>query len=698
MSILPSVLLLSLAARTAFAEVAIRVLGSEGLPVEGALVTLDDGTQRVSDAEGLVRFQDHHGQLLLQARHAWFQPLMRSCVDGDTLRLLARDPALEEVLVTAERDQYARPHPLSAATWQTHPREESLPARQVMDLLATAPGVAESGQGGLLQAWSVRGSGGQRVLGQLEGVPIVTERRAGTSLSFIDPLLLSSVTVVRGPASTYHGSGALGGVIDARLHMPEGAEVRTGWQSQGQQWWIQAGTGNERWSVALAHRRADGSETSVGERLPDQFEQWSAVLGHRRTTAAGLRLGLWLAPSLGQDIGKPNTRYPERETVYPLERHLLSRATLERPQHWSLALSAHPSLLRTDVRSSSGVSRVENRSTDLGLALSRQWKLPREWQGRLGVDWAGRRGVRAEESQFDAESGSHEQARTLDGQQDELAGWGTLRHTRLSGRLAGSSLIVGARANWIRQANRSASTASDNSRTAFVGASLPMGEHLELLANLGSGHRFPGLSERFYSGTTGRGSVLANAGLAPERSLSAETGLRIRTSRAGLTLTVFRAALRDWIERITLEDGSRSYRNLTEGTQRGMELEGHWDANSALRLEAGASVVRGRASDGTPLADSPTDRLQLGLHLNQRSWQGALRWQHRWALTRPGPGDVAIGPAEILDASLSRQLGSTLWLTASARNLLNRLWLPSADEQAVPAPGRSVGLELHWQP
>jgi len=45
---------------------------------------------------------------------------------------------------------------------------------------------------------------------------IVAERRAGATASFIDPLLLGVVNVVRGPYSSYYGSGALGGVRDRR--------------------------------------------------------------------------------------------------------------------------------------------------------------------------------------------------------------------------------------------------------------------------------------------------------------------------------------------------------------------------------------------------------------------------------------------------------------------------------------------------
>ena len=80
-----------------------------------------------------------------------------------------------------------------------------LPFVSIADLVAEAPGVSQNGQGGLFQTYSVRGVSRQRILTLVEGMRIVGERRAGVSASFLDPLLLGSVEVVRGPSSTYWG-------------------------------------------------------------------------------------------------------------------------------------------------------------------------------------------------------------------------------------------------------------------------------------------------------------------------------------------------------------------------------------------------------------------------------------------------------------------------------------------------------------
>ena len=76
-------------------------------------------------------------------------------------------------------------------------------------------GDALNGQGGLFQTYAIRGLSRHRVGSSFLGVPIYTERRAGTSASFIDPVLLESMTVVRGPATLLGGSGHLGGMVRA---------------------------------------------------------------------------------------------------------------------------------------------------------------------------------------------------------------------------------------------------------------------------------------------------------------------------------------------------------------------------------------------------------------------------------------------------------------------------------------------------
>ena len=99
---------------------------------------------------------------------------------------------------------------------------------------------------------------GYRVLTLVDGMKITHERRAGVATSFIDPLLMGGVDILRGPASTYYGSGALGGVVQIFPRRFEGLSIATGWESYGNETYQLVGWGDGTWSVGLARRDVDG--------------------------------------------------------------------------------------------------------------------------------------------------------------------------------------------------------------------------------------------------------------------------------------------------------------------------------------------------------------------------------------------------------------------------------------------------------
>lgn len=88
--------------------------------------------------------------------------------------------------------------------------------RNLADLLRDMPGVTTAG--GPRQAAAkpnVRGLGEGRVVMRIDGARQNFQARH-RGQSFVDPLLLEQVEVLRGPASTLHGSGAIGGVVNVR--------------------------------------------------------------------------------------------------------------------------------------------------------------------------------------------------------------------------------------------------------------------------------------------------------------------------------------------------------------------------------------------------------------------------------------------------------------------------------------------------
>ena len=324
----------------------------------------------------------------------------------------------------------ARRPPRSAPARRSSTRLAAIaPPTTVGDLIATLPGVSQNGQNGLFQTYSIRGVSRQRVMSLVEGVRVTSERRAGVSVSWIDPLLIGSVEVVRGPATTFYGSGALGGTI--QLFPTNSRETRfdAGFETIDSQFWQAFGTGGDSWSLAVAHRSAGDAETPDGDKLNSNFGQTSLVFRKTWGTPGGRQpvYDLLVLPSFGNDIGKANAETRDRQTDYPLERHQVVRFRARWGEAREASAWVHHHDLETQVvdRDDDELSRVFNDTVDFGARYRDRLTLNEIWSVRLGADWFARRGVDARELTFDlGQPGtpqSEPELRTIDNaREDEL--------------------------------------------------------------------------------------------------------------------------------------------------------------------------------------------------------------------------------------------------------------------------------------
>ena len=62
----------------------------------------------------------------------------------------------------------------------------------------------------------MRGLARGRTLILIDGARVTSERRVGPSATYMDPSVMDSVDVARGPGSVAYGSDAFGGVISVR--------------------------------------------------------------------------------------------------------------------------------------------------------------------------------------------------------------------------------------------------------------------------------------------------------------------------------------------------------------------------------------------------------------------------------------------------------------------------------------------------
>jgi iron complex outermembrane receptor protein len=184
--------------------------------------------------------------------------------------------------------------------------------------------------------------------------------------------------------------------------------------------------------------------------------------------------------------------------------------------------------------------------------------------------------------------------------------------------------------------------------------------------------------------------------LEPERSVSADGGVRYFGSRVFAAAYAFRNEIDDYIERIQIEPGVRTFVNLTSGTIQGLEAHGFVQASERLRLSWDGQWLEGEDDRGDPLTDVPPNRVAAQADWRRGRWELQGRLQHRFEKDDPGSGEQHVAAADLLSAALSYELRDGFRVSLSGDNLLDETYLPSADEQSVPAPERSLALGILW--
>ena len=674
--------------------------------IHGVVVTRDgtgiENAQVLCDAAGAVTVSDSTGRFTLdievparvKVTHPDYEPSGVDVVSEtqDTRITLVAKRQVSAAIDVSTQDSRRRRAPISAATSEIRPQDVAGVQTAVLDLIKSAPGAAENGQGGLFQTYSVRGISRQRILTRLAGVPIVGERRAGVSASFVDPRLLGALEVVRGPTSTDYGVGALGGVIDIAPRMSDVAWADVGGGTDGPSLELAGGWGDDRWQVGLAHREAENGRDPTGAPIHSQYRQTSALLG-RVWHGDKRQIQLTLLPSVGYDIGKASTSFPDNVTLYPRERHLVAQLAVHGPES-EFTIFAHPNDLITRDLEDNHRNEVESQALDFGFTTSRQRSLgPTIW--RLDVDYFARRVVEATERRYEGKSEIPKTTFTSlkDGSRDDVSA-----HLGVRGTWRGARLSAGTRWTFQRQSNAGVEATEDSAWTGALGAAIPLGQGWEAVANLGTGLRFPSLSEKFFSGTTGRGEVLGNPALRPESSLGLDLGFRWYGDSAFFAVYGFRNEVDDYIERLEVSEGLLTFRNLTSGRLRGFEIESFWEPTGRWHLALSGQSIRGDGANGSgPLADVPADRLRGSARHQRGAWVVAVRLEHRWRKERIGSGEKVIPSVELLGFKLERLLTKTWRLSLNAENLLDESYFNSADRRVPLAAERRVVLTLNWR-
>ncbi|MGB0495048.1 MAG: TonB-dependent receptor plug domain-containing protein [Kangiellaceae bacterium] len=625
----------------------------------------------------------------------------------------------QHIIITSRKSPLSGLAPTTQATFLINP--ENLPkiASSLTELIEGSPGVAENSQPGLFQVVSIRGVSRQRILTLLDGVRLSSERRAGTAASFIDPSLLQGISITRGPASSYYGSGAMGGVMQLDLTQILGHQFSAGFDSTGNENYQNYSWGTEHDSSAnhfsVVRRQAENSEDINGADLNTHFEQLSALYQNsvelHDVNVLPLfnhsRIDSWLFTSKGTDLGRSNIRFPNRIVNVPNEAHHIFKTSVTSTNQWSADFYFHDQSITTQtIRPNQSIIDVTNESQDFGVNWQLGWSENnnnKNSSNLFGIDFYTRKNVNSDELKNDLIENNFVQVQTLNNaQKNELAAFYSTHFQYDNFRVQ-----AGGRYTLEQSKNANIDTLSNNALTAFTGIAFNLlgkkeeSNFLEINANIGSAFRFPSLTELYFSGTTARGEIRGNSHLDAEESLNFEIGFNWKYLASQLKMTVFENHFDNYIERITVgineqNEDILTFVNQQDGKIKGLETEYQYSMSNILDLNFIATKMEGKNGQNQPLSDIPSDRASLSFNYHNNDLSAELKFQHRRTKTAFGSGELATKAANLLSASFQYQFNNHWTFKLVGENLLDTEYVASSDDLATLMPGRSFGISFVW--
>jgi len=607
--------------------------------------------------------------------------------------LVAADSArLEEVVVSGVADPRMRSLLTSTEIRTTSAAEQITLPLSIGSLADALPGVSLNGQGGLFQSYSMRGFSRWRIRTEISGVPILTDRRAGNSLSFLPPELVDTIQVNMGPASSLYGSGAMGGVMNVSLLNPTQTSVSVSASSMGNAREVSLKTPiNESTSLVGGIREASNGKSGDGTPLNTSFEQ-STLYVRNTSYVNDTEVSTEVLVSNGNDIGKSSALFPNtRVTHYPHDNHRLLNFRATTPNNWFLQTYAHQQdWASVTVRDNGLKNTSDYLSTTVGGLLSRTSQSDQSTQ-RYGLDVTRRYGVDITETT--AEPNAEIASRNVVNDGTE---WTAGFFWERTWYLNGLSLQGGLRAD--RAEAQIASSSTNHSDVNLqLKANWQLASAWALTIELGSAYRLPTLSELYFDGETPRGRLLGNNALQSEETVGAQITLLYDVGDTAFEMTASANRVDRYIERILLSDGLESYRNLENGDL--WSIDGQIDRrNNNTEHTLSWQWQRGESSTGETIADLPPPSVRYATSWRHSSYALGMDLRYRFSRNRSGPGELALGSAMIFGVSAEWMINPEWTVKTSVTNGLNKNYRTSAALQAPFDVGRAINVKIDWRP
>lgn len=648
----------------------------------------------------------------------------------------AKPAYVDEVIVRAGR--VAQPQSSVSAPISVVDRDEInlRVARGLDDILSEIPGVTIAGgprRDGIMPV--IRGLTDGRVVVRIDGARQNFQRNH-RGQTYLDPNVLQRVEVLRGPASTLFGSGAIGGVVDFRTIDAQSfiepdqvfaSQVSAGYQTNGDE---------SNGSLTMAGRVGQfGLLGSVSRSQSEDFEDGSGNTEpfSGSDVLSGVLKGSW-QPTADQSVTLTHLDFsdtsnthstadrpfdPDRVPPRSVERDTRQRTASLRyaftpgTDLWELEASVYRNdLSQDDIPLDPALSSTVSELTTTGVDLVNTSRLL--W---LGLDHTLTYGVEAFRDDQRGFSAGLPDRGFSDSEQNTV---GLFAQDRI-GFGERTDLTLGLRYDRIVQEESSDEGRQSSRFNEFspqVTLSRQLTDGLSIYASYAEAFRVPNLRERFIGGTHfGNNQFLPNPDLEPEEARNKEVGLIYLngglfndSDRLRAQVSFYQNDIDNFIEQIVrradaedpaLADTTR-FENVGEARLRGMEVEVRYD-HPGFYVAATLNRLRGddRIAD-EPLEGIPADNvtlraakllfdgdLQLGTRLMAYGRQDRLP---------PTTDPDAAGPTDeylLTDLFAAAAIRDNLRLNLRVDNLFDVTYRQAPN--LIAGRGRNIRAQLSYQ-
>lgn len=463
----------------------------------------------------------------------------------------ADSEVMPQVIVTATRTAQTADQSLASVTVIDRDEIERSQARTAVELLRAKAGIHVSSSGGIGKTDSVfiRGTNSDHVLVLIDGVRAASATLGTFNWGNLRPSQIERIEIVRGPRASLYGSDAVGGVIQIFTRRNDAPTARIGYGGDDTRE-LEAGIGGgERWRYSIQ----GGALDTDGFRSVDQasedhgYDNAHAALGLDGELLPGLDLSFNLTHAQGTNEFDPSTgNIDYRNQAASLK---LEHATTAM---WNQALTLGYALDETDSASptSPAVIQTKRRSAS--------------WQNDLTIF----NGLFTAGIDYWVDEASKDRNGIIDENIYNSAGFVQHQFSALA-------------SDWTLGLRYDHHSEFGNETTGNIawGHDLPTGTRL--IASYGTAFKAPTVNGLFWPrsvdsffGTTYISQ--GNPNLQPEKSKTAEIGLRHAFGNVHTEVNLFHTDLKNLIEWSTTQTAPNTYTsspdNVRDATIRGLEL------------------------------------------------------------------------------------------------------------------------------